>query len=65
MVWKTVPDDRSATPKLRLPSSVAVSRPSALPDLHVPQNGDRLGQRDSPSICTRAGNMGDQHLGYS
>jgi len=32
---------RAATLKLRLPSSV---------DLHVTQNGDRLGQRDSPWV---------------
>ena len=38
---------------------------SAWPDLHVPQNGDRLGQEDSPSVCRHAGNMRYRRLGYS
>jgi len=38
---------------------------SARPDLHVLQNGDRERERDSTSVCRRAGNMPDRHLGFS
>ena len=46
MIRKTVQDDRSGNAE----TSFAEFRCcSARPDLHVPQNGDRLGQRDSLS----------------
>jgi len=38
---------------------------SAQPDLHVPQNRDRLSQRDLLSVCRYAGNVQDWRLGYS
>jgi len=54
MVRKTVPDNGSGNAE----TSCAEFR-CCSGDLHVPQNGDRLDQRDSPSICGRAGNMRD------
>jgi len=60
MFWKTVTRAATMKPLCGVPLLF-----SARPDLHVPQNRDRLGQRDSPSACRRAANMQDQDLGYS